>query len=76
MSQILDNSNDFYLVVKGLMITKNSVMKIQNLIMNLESHPLSRTLCLLTLKGTLTDIKKWCFGKYCSCDKACQFSAL
>ena len=20
--------------------------------------------------------KKWCFGKYCSNDKACQFSAL
>ena len=20
--------------------------------------------------------KKWCFEKYCSCDKACQFSAL
>ena len=28
---------------------------------------------MFTLKGTLTDTsKKWCFEKYCSCDKTCQ----
>ena len=29
----------FYLVVKRLMITKNSVMKIKNLVVNYESRP-------------------------------------
>ena len=37
--RFIDNSNDSYLVVKRLMITKNAVVKIQTLIMNHESRP-------------------------------------
>ena len=31
---------------------------------------------MLTLKAHRQISKKRCFEKYCSCDKACQFSAL
>ena len=34
---------------------------------------LIKTICL---KAHRQISKKWCFEKYCSCDKACQFSAL
>ena len=34
------NSNEFCLVVKRLIITKNSVVKIQNLVMNHELQPI------------------------------------
>ena len=27
-------------------------------------------------RGKATDIWKWCFKKYCSCEKECQFTAL
>ena len=40
----IDNSNDFlsfYFVVKKLMTMKNSVVKIQNLVVNHESRPAS-----------------------------------
>ena len=35
--RFIDNSNDFYLVTKWLMTTKNSAVKIQNLIV--KSNP-------------------------------------
>ena len=35
----IDNSNNFYLVTKRLAVTENSVVKIQNLVMNHKSRP-------------------------------------
>ena len=53
-----------------------AMQQFQNLFTESLEGKVESVVQFLMLKGTLTDkLKKWCFKKYCSCDKACQFSA-
>ena len=50
MSQINKSIDILYLAVKGLMITKNTFVKIKNLIVNHESRPVKSNLVITKKK--------------------------